>query len=667
MPVAVQTAPEVDQRAASTGVAAFLSWSVLVLISQACSLALIDQGTRLHYQHYLPFGEMLTLHPLPLAVLIFQALAVAAGLRVRRGVIAGWSRKNLRVWQLAILAALFLLTPATLSRQPARYVEELLFAAMFQTVQLGNALLILTAVPPGLASRVSEIAKSWTAERNTFRVILIAAAWTTVLSGALAFFVYERHPHLQDEVAYYLHAKMLSKGIIQAPALPVPEAFAIYLAESTRSGFYLATMPGWPAVLALAMLAGVPWLVNPLLAGISVVLLFLLIRETCGTSTGLATAILFSLAPWQIFLAMSFMTHTLTLALALASLLLLLRARRNVRLLLVVAAGILSGLAVVVRPLDGVMIGILLGLMALAGGTLGARLQRLLTLGAGAALPFSAMFLYNWSITGAPLVFPLNDYIDRHFGKGVNDFGFGADKGFGWALDPFPGHSPLDAIVNANLNISTINFDLLGWGIGSMLVVGLIVLSARQRLGRPEWGALGVIIAVVGTHSFYYFSGGPDFGGRYWFLIMPALLLLAVRGMQAILERVQTSGPVIAAAAVLCISANLTVVPWRAWEKYFGYLGMRPEARNLVEQNGIGRALILVRGAVFPDYASAAVYSSIGLSEERPVFAYESSADVAQRLVLAFADRPLWILEGASLHPGGARLLGPFPPGRLPR
>ncbi|MEZ5867819.1 MAG: hypothetical protein R3D46_04865 [Defluviimonas denitrificans] len=40
-----------------------------------------------------------------------------------------------------------------------------------------------------------------------------------------------------------------------------------YLIEVKDGRWFSATLPGWPAVLALGALLGLPWIVNPLLAG----------------------------------------------------------------------------------------------------------------------------------------------------------------------------------------------------------------------------------------------------------------------------------------------------------------------------------------------------------------------------------------------------------------
>ena len=42
------------------------------------------------------------------------------------------------------------------------------------------------------------------------------------------------------------------------------------------------------------------------------------------------------------------------------------------------------------------------------------------------------------------------------------------------------------------------------------------------------------MIGDIGTFFFYWYSGGPDFGARYWYLILVPLVVLSVRGLQAL-------------------------------------------------------------------------------------------------------------------------------------
>src|SRR5258706_13468288 len=77
------------------------------------------------------------------------------------------------------------------------------------------------------------------------------------------------------------------------------------------NGWYSIVEPGWPAVLAIGMWLGVPWLVNPLLAGLNVWIAWLFLREVCPPRTARLTLLLLCASPWFIFMSMNFLTHTI--------------------------------------------------------------------------------------------------------------------------------------------------------------------------------------------------------------------------------------------------------------------------------------------------------------------------------------------------------------------
>src|SRR5690606_8209702 len=138
---------------------------------------------------------------------------------------------------------------------------------------------------------------------------------------------------------------------------------------------------------------------------------------------------------------------------------------------------------------------------------------------------------YNQHLTGSPTAFPIMEYTDLHYGPGTNALGFGPNRGLGWpGLDPIPGHGAVDVAVNANFNLFQTNTELHGWATGSLGILALFLLAGPKR--REDWWMVAVIVAVAGIHSFYYFSGGPDFGARYWYLILLPCLVLTARGLE---------------------------------------------------------------------------------------------------------------------------------------
>jgi len=85
---------------------------------------------------------------------------------------------------------------------------------------------------------------------------------------------------------------------------------------------------------------------------------------------------------------------------------------------------------------------------------------------------------------------------------------------------------------------------------------------------------------------------------------------------------------------------------------------MRPDIRSLSRECNFGRSLVLVRGASFPDYSSAAIYNPIDLQAAAPVYAWDRSPEVRAELLRLYPDRPVWTVEGPSITGAGYRVLG---------
>ena len=122
---------------------------------------------------------------------------------------------------------------------------------------------------------------------------------------------------MPDEVIYLLHARYFAAGMTSMPVPPVVPAFELDLMTYEPPRWFSPVPPGWPAVLAVGALLGVPWLVDPVLAGISVFLAYALLKHVYPLRTARYATALLAASPWFLFLGMSFMTHMLTLTCAL--------------------------------------------------------------------------------------------------------------------------------------------------------------------------------------------------------------------------------------------------------------------------------------------------------------------------------------------------------------
>ncbi len=642
----------------------FAGWWALALVGYALDLQLINAGTQVRYQHYKSLAELASgSAPFFLALIGVQALLVALGLRRHWRRLWAWRSRHLRIWQLLLLGGAFCLVSTTLSAQVSVYLHELILASLIQLINLGNVLLLACTIPPEalatLQTRTQTILGQPTLSQEAEpggvdRYALLLALAVTIVAALLNLLAYDRHPHVPDEVAYLIHANFFAHGAFKLPAPPVPRAFDIYLMEVQGGSWYPAPPPGWSLILAIGAFLGVPWLVNPILAGINVLLAYCLIRELYPRLIARVAIFLLAISPWQLFLSMSFMTHTFTLTCALLATLGVAWARRTGQARWAGVGGLALGMIALIRPLDAVGMAGLLGLWVLGLGGKRLKFTSLVAFGLGVALIGSTELVYNALLTGHPLVFPINAYTDRLFGPNANAYGFGPDRGMGWALDPNPGHSPTDALINSNLNISVLNTDLLGWSIGSLLLVLLWLVWGQYR--RSDWLMVAVIGVFYTLHFFYYFSGGPDFGARYWFLMIVPLVVLAARGLHLISVRL-TDQPGQHRASVrpyvlmvaLTLMTLINFVPWRAIDKYPHFRGMRADIRDLAASYHFGASLVLVRGDQDPDYASAIVYNPLDLQAPLPIYVWDRDASTRAQILAAYPNRPVWLVDGPTV------------------
>ncbi|SPH18088.1 hypothetical protein DEA8626_01618 [Defluviimonas aquaemixtae] len=484
------------------------------------------------------------------------------------------------------------------------------------------------------------------------RVAPIMPALFAVGAGlALAQFSFERLPHVEDEVAYLIQAKTFAGGALTLPAPPeaAQPGLDYYLLEISDGRWYSTSLPGWPALLAVGLMLGVPWLINPLLAGISVLLAYDITRRKAGRDEADFVALMMASSPWILAAAASLMPHMLTLTLLLAAWWLILRApvgsAKSGRRLF--GAGLAMGWIFATRPLDGLVVGGLTGLWLLMGAGSGGRISRITPYAAGAVAAGALLLVHNWHLTGSPLTLPLSAYLDRHWAPGANAYGFGPDIGppGGWVwLDLWAGHSPLEALLNTFNLVVSLQLELLGWSVGSLALLYAYFLWQRERLVFDA-AMVVVIVAIVFALSLYWFADSYYFGPRYWFLAAFPLLYLSARGygaLRRIFPGTNESGIVrIDTILGLCCLFGLFVfTPWRGVMKFNEYENFHSTYRTELAAGTFGNAVVIIDEP--GDEGSAFILNDPWLTDpDRPIFLNDTGTLDEDALRAAFPGREI--------------------------
>ena len=350
------------------------------------------------------------------------------------------------------------------------------------------------------------------------------------LAAAAAVYAFDRQPHSLDEMVALWHAQIIASGHFAVAPDAHREFFSMM--DVIDWGRWYTVLPvGGPALLAVGLIAGAAWLVNPVCGAIAVAASYRFVRLAYDDATARATALLLAVSPFFLFMAAGYQIHTPALAALSLALAWLPRWRdaltERSRIGAAVAIGLALGALVAIRPLDGALAALAIGLFqvvhaARAGGR--ARWISIAAQGAAGAVPVAILLLANAKSTGRPLLFGYNVL------WGPGNFGFG--------MTPFgEAHTPVRALVLLSENLMRLDVYLFEWPVPAVLLAVLTLVLIRQP---REWDLLaaGLIVSFLVGYALYWHDGfwlGP----RFLYPTIPLWALLIARLPSLVAERAQ--------------------------------------------------------------------------------------------------------------------------------
>lgn len=436
------------------------------------------------------------------------------------------------------------------------------------------------------------------------------------LTLALSFYAFDGRPTTADEIAQLWHARILLGGRLALPPDPNPEFFAID--NIIDRPHWMSQFPiGGPAVLAIGLLSGAVWLLNPVLTALTTLNVYRFVRRAYHEPQARAAAALFVASPMVVLMGGSHMNHMPTawlVTLALAALPVWVASSDPARLRRSAAViGIALGATIAIRPLDGVVAGLVVGLLMLAfaarsgGRRARARVPSLLVAIAVGVVPIALLLIANWRTTGSPL----------RFGYEVL---WGANHSLGLHDDPtgHP-HTAWRALLLGVKYAAQLNWIVMSWPVPILVIVAAGLLLARRR-SRWDVFLLAWFCAQLTVYAFYWHDG-QFIGPRFLFAAIPALVILVARAPFIAADRLHGVRRRIALVTIpVCIG-----VAWLRAMPPFGVQGIANEFRESrtrlkldppreVRSAAIGDALIFVQEGA----ATRLLHRLWGLGVSRP-------------------------------------------------
>ncbi len=498
---------------------------------------------------------------------------------------------------------------------------------------------------------------------------------------SMAWFISERVPHLEDEIAYLFQARTFARGALWAPPPPIHSAFFVpftLIFDDKWLGKYTI---GWPLVLALGERLGAGWLVNPVIGALTVALVYALGRDLYNRRIGLLAGLLALSSPFFLIQSSIFMSHAsacLWLTLLMWAWLHLDAARDSGRYGMAwsMLGGFALGMLTLTRPLTAFASALpfAVALAARAGQGRTRFLRAIRTYGPlviVAGMVAALQPLYLTLTTGSPttnlytLIWPY----DR--------LGFGPDIG------PYGGHTLRQAVINTRQGLHLWASELFGWPHMSWvpLVLGLIFGIRQSQQGHREWPFLlaGPFVGLVVIHMAYWI-GAQVYGPRYYYEGHAGLAILAALGLDGAVRLVislvgrlfkraitaspgaptdafslSSNWPVFALLAGL-IALNATCyLPTRLEEWHGLYNITREPLDRLMMLRESDRVLVLVRGRRWVEYAAFFSLDSPWLDD--PILAaHDISPNLTAAIIALYPDREVWYYNGEEF----SRLPSPY-------
>jgi hypothetical protein len=379
------------------------------------------------------------------------------------------------------------------------------------------------------------------------RIVFLAALFVIALVGGLAahLAVSGTYPPVSDEYCYMFGADELASGKLAVESPPMREHFQTWSIINDGRWYSKVTI-GWPLLLALGKPANLEFLINPILAALCVMMLFLIGDLLHGVEAGLLAAFWGLVAPFVILLSGTYFPHTATALFSLLFIYFLLRTFDAARWAFPILAGLAMAFLLLIRPGDAGVLLLGMGPMMVYHFVRSKDKKRAaLKIGVIFALFLAGIVILmavNRIQNGDPFLFGYQKYLaDERWGFGAN------------------GHTLLKGLWHTAYSLMRVG----AWGAPFVGLFTLISLFAKK------WSARLLVVPVIGSLALYagFFSlASFEIGPRYY-LVMYLLAVIPACGgaillRDALAKRRIPGSKMLIAGLVLSTLLYLAVGAW---------------------------------------------------------------------------------------------------------
>ena len=478
--------------------------------------------------------------------------------------------------------------------------EKLLRASQWHvafSMLTGGVLAILFSVAPKI--------HSWLNSKRFLRSLSLAIPLLGFFLAALVqWLIFDNIPHITDATSHWFQARLFASGHVSIPAPPCPDAFFQHnVIIGPQGQWHTKYYPGQALWLSLPCRT---WIM-PLAFALFLVATRRVISSHFDTAVTQVSSLLLASSPLMLLLSASYMSHVTLLMWisgAWAFFLSCMASPHPVRKTrpAAVAAGFCAGMALITRPQDAALFGVVIGAFTLP--TLLCRRKQMAqtALGCllGGAIPFLFLLAWNHHLYGRFWATGYNFSGESLLSKTpVIQDSFGISSAYPWtrALGQF-------FWVSLRLNQA-----LLGWPTALLLLLPALTLPSVRRVN----GLLLAAAAGLYLPYFFFHYYGFELEARYTASAAPFLVVIIARTIVACFR--WDSPPIVHPFLVAGLSACCLYAATYYWPVYLypryatSYEEASPCIHRLAQNAGLEfPAVILLPNEGFI-YSSGFIYN----------------------------------------------------------
>jgi len=435
--------------------------------------------------------------------------------------------------------------------------------------------------------------------------LFTAFLFTFILTNLISYFVLEHIPHIQDSISYLFHAKIFQLGHLYIDSHPQKQFFD-FLFMINDGKWYSQYQWGHPFLLLLGLLINMPWIVNPLMGSLTVIIIFYIANELYSEPIARYSVILASLSPFLIFMSSGFMSHTGTMLFLAIFSFAILRTFKRDNLIYPIIAGLTLGFACNIRILTSFATGLPFIFFAFYRifKTGFFRNIKKITAFSIAFLPLvCSIFFYNYVTTGKPFLFGYIVFNGEYHNYGFGESGMAWYKIKGEVFHKMKSSNPLTGFFNRNEDLTELNNYLFELPIPSLIFILILFLSKYKN--RWDFLLISPMLSLTFFYYFYFFQS-ITYGPRFLFESFPGLVILSARGITIIpdfikdlypnsfsMERIKTKAVLLTLTSFFLLI--LVGYPYLVRFYSFDYWEVSTTIQKVIKENHIDNALIFIK------------------------------------------------------------------------